>query len=184
MDWKKNLALAASAFVSMSVSSVANACANDLTAHKRLRRRRASVPVKKVSGQSIRVNVHMPLNKARRVPAACSSYKVDVTLLDIETGIKFHKVEFIDAGQGATMTLDWGSNPEIETIVPETAMVSASVEVTPTDTSCATIKPVMSFVLNDNGRGTFLPSQELDPVHLRPASLGGPIIIKDPKISF
>ena len=46
MGLKKKLALATSAFVSMSAASLATACPNELTARRRLRRRRASVPVR------------------------------------------------------------------------------------------------------------------------------------------
>ena len=182
MNWKKKLALATGAFVSMSAASLATACPNELTARRRLRRRRASVPARIVPGidQSIRVNVHMPLNKARRVPAACSSYKVDASLLDTQSGAEFIKIDpfIIEAGGGANIVFDL-RNSGLSNEVPTT--VSASVEVTPIDSgACATIKPVTSFILvgNDNRR-TFLPSQELDSVHLRPEHLGGPIIIID-----
>lgn len=184
MGLKKKLALATGAFVSMSAASLATACPNEHTARRRLRRRRASVPARIVPGtdQSLRVNVQMPLSKARRVPAACSSYKVDVTLLNTLNGAEYIKVEdtLILAGGGSTLEFILDEN------APTT--VSANVEVTPTDSgACATINPVTSFILvgtdnqgNDNSR-TFLPSRELDPVHLRPAAQGGPIIIKDPK---
>jgi len=182
MGLKKKLALATSAFVSMSAASLATACPNELTARRRLRRRRASVPARIVpTDRSLRVNVQMPLNKARRVPAACSSYKVDVTLLNAQNGAAY-KIEdtLILAGGGATLEILLDENAP--------ATVSANVEVTPTDGgACATINPLTSFILvgtdnqgNENSR-TFLPSRELDPVHLRPAAQGGPIIIKDPK---
>ena len=106
-------------------------------------------------------------------------------MLDIQTG-DFIKIDdrLISAGGGTTIEFDQ-SNFDQSNIGVVSTTVIARVEVTPTDVgSCATITPVTSFVLKDNdGRRTFLPSQALDPVHLRPISLGGPIIIKDPKIN-
>ena len=167
----------------MSAASLATACPNELTARRRLRRRRASVPARIEPGQSIRVNVHMPKNKARRVPAACSFYKLEASLLNLDTNeVKFIKLdEGLIAGGGWTIEFVLDNNGETPAIITDAATVSARVEVTPTDSgACATIKPVVSFVLKDNdGRHTFLPSQELDPVHLRPVALGGPIIIID-----
>lgn len=189
MDLKKKLALAMGAFVSMPAASVAVACSNELTARRRLRRRRASVPVRIVPGtdRSLRVNVRLPLNKARRVPAACDFYKLEVSLLDAQNGAEYIKIDAftIKAGNGATIEFDLFNSDDAAdlTTVNESVTVSARVEVTPEDVgSCATIKPVTSFVLHDESNGrAFLPSQALDPVHLRPNSLGGPIIIKDPK---
>jgi hypothetical protein len=189
MDLKKKLALAMGAFVSMPVASVATACSNELTARRRLRRRRASVPVRIAPGKdrSLRINVQLPLNEARRVPAACNFYKLEVSLLDAQNGAEYIKIDplTIKAGNGATFEIDLFDSDDAAdpATVNESITVSASVEVTPEDVgSCATIKPVTSFVLLDQSDGrTFLPSRELDPVHLRPLSLGGPIIIKDPK---
>lgn len=189
MDWKMKLALAMGAFVSMPVASVANACSNELTARRRLRRRRISVPARVVPGtdQSLRVNVSLPSNEARRVPAACNAYRVKATLTEIQKsdlGAVFPKVEIeqVNVSDGAILEFDLGKIFE-ENNISDPRTVNARVEVTPTDAgSCATIKPITSFVLEDNvGRDRFLPSQALDPVHLRPLSLGGPIIIKDPK---
>ena len=148
------------------------------------RRRLASVPVRIAPGKdrSLRVNVQLPLNDARRVPAACNSYRVKATVSEIQkitSGQVFPKVEIeqIEADDGATIEFDLGN-------VENATTVSVRVEVTPTDLgSCATINPVASFVLQGETSRTFLPSQALDPVHLRPLSLGGPIIIKDPKVN-
>jgi hypothetical protein len=190
MDWKMKLALAMGAFVSMPVASVANACSNELTARRRLRRRRVSVPARVVPGtdQSLRVNVSLPSNEARRVPAACNSYRVKATVSEIQKSDSdqiFPKVEIeqVNVTDGAILEFDLGKIFEENSIFdPKT--VSARVEVTPTDAgSCATVNPVASFVLKDDDcRRTFLPSQALNPVHLRPLSLGGPIIIKGPII--
>ena len=195
MDWKKKLALATGAFVSMPAASIANTCSNELTARRRLRRRRASVPARIVpnADQSLRVNVHLPMNKARRVPAACESYTVKATMSEIGgsgSDLVFPKVELdliVNAGDGAILDFDLGTIFDQNNIVDPTT-VSVRVEVTPEDVrSCATINPVTSFILVGGGedpRRTFLPSRALDPVHLRPISAGGPIIIKDPKNNY
>ncbi len=176
MDWKKSLALAAGAFVAMPAATVATACPNELTARRRLRRRRTSVPVRVVPGvdRSLRVSVNLPLNKARRVPAACDSYQVDAFMKIGDLIFKLDQA--VQAGAGATFEFDLQN----QLGGPET--VSASVEVTPTGVGgCATIQPVASFVLNDaDNRHTFLPSIKLEPVHLLPAELGGPIIVGPP----
>jgi len=188
MDWKMKLALAMGAFVSMPVASVANACSNELTARRRMRRRRISVPARVVPGtdQSLRVNVSLPSNEARRVPAACNAYRVKATLTEIKKSdlgeiIPKVEIEQVNVSDGAILEFDLNQIFQDNGIF-DPITVNARVEVTPTDAgSCATIKPITSFVLQGETSRTFLPSQALNPVHLRPLSLGGPIIIKDPK---
>jgi hypothetical protein len=190
IDWKKNLMLATGAFVSMPGTVTAHP---DLT--NGLRRRRTGVLKRRTTTvpfvydpteeQSIRVNIRVPKNKARRVPdraiSRCASYRVDATLIKLDgelLKIESHSIS-INAGAGASFTFDMTDDYYNYGYDEETAVtVTAKVEVTPLDSEdCISARPLTSFTLDDARGREFLPTEKLDPVLLK-LFLGGPIIVK------
>ena len=182
MDWKKKLMLATGAFASMPAAVTAHP---ELINGKRRRRRTGTLIRRTVSvpftfdpkvDQSIRANVRVPINKARRRVygqsiSRCNSYRVNASLIKIDGA--FIKIESsqITAGGGTTIEFDM-------TDVLEPTAVIAKVEVTPTDVeNCISTSPLTSFTLKGTGGRDFLPTRDLDPV-LRKIFPTGPIIIK------
>jgi hypothetical protein len=194
MDWKTNLMLATGAFVSMSGAVTAHPDLTNGLRRRRtgmLKRRTTTVPfVYDPTGeQSLRVNIRVPKNKARRVPGRaiprCASYRVDATLIKLGGVDLVEPVRHdINAGDGVSFAFDMTDGKDDDDYYgidygEETAVtVTAKVEVTPLDSEdCISARPLTSFTLDDARGREFLPTEKLDPVLLK-LFLGGPIIVK------
>lgn len=185
MDWKKKLMLATGAFVSMPAAvSAHDPLVNGLRARRTgsLRRRISTVPFlyDPKEEQSIRINVRVPENKARRVYgraiSRCNSYRVGARVFKLDGEVITDHSAKIAAGAGATMVFNFE-----DVAVPVPTTVIARVEVTPQgDKDCLSEPALTSFTRDGIGGSDFVPSKDLAPV-LHKLYFDGPVIIKDPK---